>query len=84
MYQSDDVTYTAVAVSFLLRNYSNTEGTALFVEVCVQIVIGTLSQTASVNLWTVSQSATGEYIVIGKSCIYIICFSFQLAVIFPC
>ena len=57
-------TYTAVAVSFLLRNYSDTEGTDLFVEVCVQIVFGTLSQTASVDLWTVSQTATGEYITI--------------------
>ena len=57
--------YTAVAVSILLRNYSNTEGTDLFVEVCVQIVFGTLSQTAFVDLWRVSQSATGEYIAIN-------------------
>lgn len=34
----------------------------MFVQVCVQIVFGTLSQTASVNLWTVSQSATGEFV----------------------
>ena len=56
-----DIVFTAVAVSFVLRDYSDTEGIGLFVEVCVQIVFGTLSQTASVNLWTVSQSATGDY-----------------------
>lgn len=53
--------FTAVAVSFVLRDYSDTEGINLFVEVCVHIVFGTLSEAASVNLWTVSQSATGEY-----------------------
>ena len=51
---SCDIVFTAVAVSFVLRDYSDTEGIGLFVEVCVQIVFGTLSQLASVDLWTIS------------------------------
>ena len=47
----------------MLRPYSDTEGVGLqFVEVCVQIVLGTIDKNgAAVNLWTVSQTATGKY-----------------------
>ena len=43
--------------------YSDTEGVGLrFVEVCVQVVLGTIDKNgAAVNLWTVSQTATGKY-----------------------
>lgn len=51
--------HAAVAVSFLLKNYSATEGSGFSVEVCVEVVIGTVSQVASVDLQTVSESATG-------------------------
>ena len=62
VYASKLLLIIAVAVSFVVNDYTDTEGVGLFVEVCVQIVFGTLRQSASVNLWTVSQSATGEII----------------------
>ena len=43
----------------------------------MQIVIGTLSQSASVDLRTVSQSATGEYIEIGNNLDLLIMMSFS-------
>jgi hypothetical protein len=55
---------TVVEVSFVLRTYSGTEGTGLrAVEVCLQIVLGTIDKSASaaaVNVWTVSQTAVGK------------------------
>lgn len=53
-------THTAVAVSFVPGTYSGTEGIGLqAVDVCVQIVLGTLDNDTTVGLWTVSQTATG-------------------------
>ena len=81
-------TYAAMAVSFVMRSYSGTEGIGLHVvEVCVQIVLGSLDNDATVNLWTVSQSATGNVITCFTSFIgsevRIVehVFSIQLAVI---
>ena len=39
--------------------YNATEANNVSVEVCVEVVIGTVSQIASVDVQTVSQSATG-------------------------
>ena len=47
----------------MLKTYSGTEGTGLDVEVCLQIVLGTIESsesTAAVNIWTVSQAAVGK------------------------
>ena len=56
-------THAAVAVSFVLRTYNVTEGIGLqFVEVCVQVVLGSLDSNAMVDLWAVSQTATGNVI----------------------
>ena len=48
----------------MLRTYSGTEGVGLqAVEVCLQVVLGTIDKSASaaaVNVWTVSQTATGK------------------------
>lgn len=53
---------TAVAVSFVLRAFGGTEGVGeQFVEVCVQIVVGTLNKDASVDVLAVGQTATGNY-----------------------
>ena len=52
----------AIHISIVLRTYSGTEGTDLDVEVCLQIVLGTIDNSASavaVNVWTVSQTAVG-------------------------
>ena len=55
---------TVVEVSFVLRTYSGTEGFGLqAVEVCLQIVVGSIAKDANavaVNVWTVSQTATGK------------------------
>ena len=55
--------FTVIQVSFVLRMYSDTEGVGLrFVEVCVQVVLGTIDKNgAAVNVWTVNQTATGKY-----------------------
>ena len=50
---------TAVAVSIVNIDYSVTEGVNITVEVCVEVVYGTVSQIAAVELQTVSGSATG-------------------------
>ena len=48
----------------MLRTYSGTEGVGLqTVEVCLQIVLGTIDKSANaaaVNIWTVSQTAIGK------------------------
>lgn len=58
--------FTVVEVSFLLRTYSGTEGAGSpAVEVCLQIVTGTIDKSgsaAAVNISTVSQTAIGEII----------------------
>lgn len=41
--------------------YNATEANNRSVEVCVEVVIGTVNQIASVDVQTVSQSATGLY-----------------------
>ncbi len=56
---------TVVHISIVLSTYSGTEGTGLHaVEVCLQIVLGTIvndkrAGTAVVDIWTVSQTAVG-------------------------
>ena len=66
--------FTVVEVSFLLRTYSGTEGVGLqAVEVCLQIVTGTIDKSgsaAAVNVSTVSQTAIGEIynMYIGHDC----------------
>ncbi len=55
--------FTVIHVSIVLRTYSGTEGTGLGVEVCLQIVLGTIDNSASVaaiDVWTVSQTAVGK------------------------
>jgi hypothetical protein len=55
--------FTVNHVSIVLRTYSGTEGTGLGVEVCLQIVLGTIDNNASVvaiDVWTVSQTAVGK------------------------
>ena len=51
--------HTAVGVLFSAIDYNATEANNISVEVCVEVVIGTVNQVASVNIQTVSQSATG-------------------------
>jgi hypothetical protein len=55
--------FTVTYISFVMRTYSGTEGTGLGVEVCLQIVLGTIDNNASVvaiDVWTVSQTAVGK------------------------
>jgi hypothetical protein len=52
--------FTVIHVSTVLKTYSGTEGTGLGVEVCLQIVLGTIDRSAAVNVWTVSQTAVGK------------------------
>ena len=56
--------FTAVEVSFVLRTYSGTEGAGLqAVEICLQVVQGTVDNSASaavINVMTVSQTAIGK------------------------
>ena len=54
------LTHTAVAVSFSSMDYNATEAVDMSVEVCVEVVMGTVNQVASVDLQTVSGSATGK------------------------
>ena len=43
--------------------YNTTEANNTVVEVCIEVVIGTVNQIASVDVQTVSQSATGLHIL---------------------
>jgi hypothetical protein len=56
--------FTVVHISIVLRTYSGTEGIGLGVEVCLQIVLGTIidnsASVAAVDVWTVSQTAVGK------------------------
>ena len=56
--------FTVIHISIVLRTYSGTEGAGLgVVEVCLQIVLGTIdysANVAAVNVWTVSQTAVGK------------------------
>ena len=54
----------AVAVSILPGDYNATEGTDTSVEVCVEIVMGTVNQVAATEVQTVSGSAAGYTIII--------------------
>ena len=49
----------AVAVSLMATNYSTTEGDSS-VEVCLQVIVGTVTQVGSVNVQTSELSATGK------------------------
>lgn len=58
-------THAVIQVSFVLRTYSSTEGGSgvQSVEVCLQIVAGTIDSSvsgATVNVWTISQTAIGN------------------------
>ena len=55
---------TAVGVLFSesAMGYNTTEANNTVVEVCIEVVIGTVNQIASVNVQTVGQSATGLHI----------------------
>ena len=61
---SNILVFTAIHISIMRRTYSGTEGTgSQAVEVCLQIVLGTIDNSASavaVNVWTVSQTAVGK------------------------
>jgi hypothetical protein len=63
-----------VHISIVLRTYSGTEGTGLHaVEVCLQIVLGTIDRSAgaaAVDVWTVSQSAVGM-LQVSCQCYYV-------------
>ena len=50
----------AIGVSLLDIDYNATEGTDTSVEVCVEIVMGTVNQVAAVEVMTISGSATGK------------------------
>ena len=50
----------AVAISLLATNYSTTEGDGS-VEVCLQVIVGTVKQVAFVDVQTAELSASGEY-----------------------
>ena len=52
--------HTAIAVSLVASDYNATEGEDMSVDVCVEVVMGTVNQAATVELTTISGSATGE------------------------
>lgn len=54
---------TAVGVMFSAMGYNTTEANNTVVEVCIEVAIGTVNQIASVDVQTVSQSATGLHIL---------------------
>ena len=51
--------HLAVAVSILPADYNATERTDASVEVCMEIVMGTVNMVAAIEVQTVSGSATG-------------------------
>ena len=51
--------YIAVAVSILPGDYNVTEGNDTSIEVCVEIVMGTVNMVAAIEVQTISGSATG-------------------------
>ena len=53
------VFFTAVAVSLLAAEYNATEGVDMTVEVCVEIIAGTVSTTTVATVQTESNTATG-------------------------
>jgi hypothetical protein len=59
--------FTVIYISFVMGTFSGTEGTGLGVEVCLQIVLGTIidnsASVAAIDVWTVSQIAVGKLVI---------------------
>ena len=51
--------FTAIAVSLAAAEYNATEGVDMTVEVCIEIIAGTVSNTAVATVQTESNTATG-------------------------
>ena len=66
---------TAATVSILPGTYNVTEGTDMSIEVCVEIVMGTVNEVGTVEVQTIAGSATGKLIL--WSIIIVITMSFN-------
>lgn len=51
---------TAVGVSLVIMDYNVTESVDMSVEVCLEVITGTVNQISTVRVETLSGTATGE------------------------